>query len=77
MSDEFKTGDRVRLKPNGLGWLQPFQRFADEGRPGTLTVTQRAGWRGMEKAMFLEFDVKRKGAKPQRMEVIDRDIERI
>lgn len=49
-------GERVVLKPDN-SWLQPFRRFSEEGREATVT---RAG----PLQVRVEFDVKRKGAKP-------------
>jgi hypothetical protein len=58
---EFRVGDRVLVKPDE-GWLQPTRRLAGEGRPATVVNVSVATFtRG---AIKVEFDVKRKGAKP-------------
>ncbi len=68
----FQIGDRVRLKPETAeGWLLPLRRFAKEGR--IATVKSLPGeW---SRYYWIEFDVKRKGARPERASVCARDIE--
>jgi len=66
-SEGLRRGDRVRIDPaTADSWLQPLRQFALEGRLGTVVSSQVMGFGGWTYSPVVEFDVKRKGAKPVR-----------
>lgn len=77
MSDEWKDGDRARVKPEAAdGFTEPYKRLIKQGRYGTLHVYVRHGMRGPETNYDLVFDVLRKDVKPQKLGVDPRYLER-
>jgi len=67
---EFVVGARVVLRQPS-GWNQPFRSMAEEGRPATIImVSENRRWDGIR----IDFDVKRKGAKPRTLWVEARDL---
>lgn len=59
----FTIGSRVRLKPEKAAtWCQPLHRFAQDGRAATVTDIGRH--EPIVGLLQVQFDVKRKGAKP-------------
>jgi hypothetical protein len=73
MSDGIKVGSRVIIAPEGAeSFLQPWRKFAHEGRIGTVTHASR---HSCHKGMWwVTFDAKRANAKPQRMDFRERDL---
>lgn len=73
MIDEsvFQVGDRVKIKPWD-NWVQPFRKFGEEGRMATVVHV----WTGRhgDDRYRIEFDVKRRGARPHVLLGGDRDL---
>jgi len=63
VSDDVQVGARVRLLPAD-SWINPLRKFAAEQRPATIKSLPAP--KHGRRYYWLEFDVKRRGARPYR-----------